>query len=192
MSDESAMERNKRWAKGLLVLVYAWLGSDEVPLGQYDAKPVEPDETEDGEPGFGPVLVTRGVIHMFKKITVGGVAAAAIAAAGIAAAGPAGATIAVIGSEGDHNPYHYRDELRYTGLYHEDVANAYSLASRVCGKRSIGYTEEQLIRGLEYSADQYTSEQAVMIVSGAEYHFCPAYEDDGSVGRGYIGPPETV
>ena len=92
---------------------------------------------------------------------------------------------------GDLKPS-YRDELRYTGLYHEDVANAYSLASRVCGKRAMGYNEEQLIRGLEYSADQYTSEQAVVIVSGAEYHFCPAYEDDGSVGRGYIGPPETV
>jgi hypothetical protein len=48
---ESTMERIKRWAKGLLVLVFAWLGSDEFPLGQYDAKPVEPDQTEDGEPG---------------------------------------------------------------------------------------------------------------------------------------------
>ena len=56
----------------------------------------------------------------------------------------------------------------------------------------MGYTEEQLISGLDGPDPLYTSEQAVMIVSGAEYHFCPAYEDDGSVGRGYIGPPETV
>jgi hypothetical protein len=105
---------------------------------------------------------------------------------------PAHATIAVIGSRGDQDPYHYRDELRYTGLYHEDVTNAVSLASRVCGKRAMGYFEEQLIRGLEDSADLYTSEQAVMIVSGAEFHFCPAYDNDGSVGRGYTGPPETV
>jgi Protein of unknown function (DUF732) len=128
-----------------------------------------------------------------KKKIFGGIVAAAIAAVGLAAAGPAGATIAVIGPRGDHDPYNYRDELRYTRLYHEDVTNAASLASRVCGKRAMGYTEEQLIRGLEYSVDQYTSEQAVMIVEGAEYHFCPAYEDDGSIGaRGYTGPPETV
>jgi hypothetical protein len=126
-----------------------------------------------------------------KKMIVGGLAAVAIAA-GIATASTANATIAVIGSRGDMDSYHYRDELRYTGLYHEDVTNAMSLSSRVCGKRAMGYNEEQLVRGLEYSADQYTSEQAVMIVSGAEYHFCPAYEDDGSVGTSYFGPPETV
>ena len=64
---ETAMERIKRWAKGLLVLVLALLGGDEFPLGQYDAKPVDPEEDEDGEPGFGPVLVTQGGIHMFNQ-----------------------------------------------------------------------------------------------------------------------------
>ncbi len=88
--------------------------------------------------------------------------------------------------------YHYRDELRYTGLYHGDVGNARSLAARVCGKRAIGYNEEQLIRGLEYAVDQYTPEQAVMIVGGAEFHFCPGFEDDNSVGTTSFGPPETV
>jgi hypothetical protein len=128
-----------------------------------------------------------------RKFILGGFAAVALVLGiSVGFAVPASATIATIGSRGDMNPYHYRDELRYTGLYHEDVANAYSLASRVCGKRAMGYNEEQLIRGLEYSADQYTSEQAVVIVSGAEYHFCPAYEDDGSVGTSYFGPPETV
>jgi hypothetical protein len=126
-----------------------------------------------------------------KKTIVGGLAAVAIAA-GIATASTANATIAVIGSQGDHDPYNYRDELRYTRLYHEDVTNAVSLASRVCGKRAMGYTEEQLISGLYGPDPLYTSEQAVMIVKGAEYHFCPAYQDDGSVGRGYTGPPETV
>lgn len=125
------------------------------------------------------------------KIIAAVVAAGAIGA-GLGLAPQANATIAVIGSRGDMDPYHYRDELRYTGLYHEDVTNAMSLSSRVCGKRAMGYNEEQLVRGLEYSADQYTSEQAVMILSGAEYHFCPAYEDDGSVGTSYFGPPETV
>ena len=113
-------------------------------------------------------------------------------AVGVGLASSANATIAVIGSRGDHDPYHYRDELRYTGLYHEDATNAVSLASRVCGKRAMGYTEDQLISGLEGPDPLYTSEQAVMIVGGAEFHFCPAYEDDGSVGRGYTGPPETV
>jgi hypothetical protein len=113
-------------------------------------------------------------------------------AVGVGLASPANATIAVIGSRGDQEPYHYRDELRYTGLYHEDVTNAMSLALRVCGKRAMGYNEEQLISGLVGPDPLYTSEQAVMIVEGAEYHFCPAYEDDGSVGRGYTGPPETV
>jgi Protein of unknown function (DUF732) len=126
-----------------------------------------------------------------KKMIVGGLGAVAIAA-GIATASTANGTIAVIGSRADHDPYHYRDELRYTGLYHEDVTNAVSLASRVCGKRAMGYTEEQLISGLEGPDPLYTSEQAVMIVEGAEFHFCPAYENDGSVGRGYTGPPETV
>jgi hypothetical protein len=54
---QTAMERIKRWAKGLLVLVLAWLGSNEFPPGQYDAKPAETEEKEDGEPGFGPALV---------------------------------------------------------------------------------------------------------------------------------------
>jgi hypothetical protein len=128
-----------------------------------------------------------------KKRIFCGIVGAAIAAVGIAAAGPAGATIAVIGPQGDHNPYNYRDELRYTGLYHEDVTNALNLASRVCGKRAMSFNEDQLVRGLYGPDPLYTSEQAVMIVKGAEYHFCPAYQDDGSIGaRGYTGPPETV
>lgn len=126
------------------------------------------------------------------KVALAGAAITAGMAVGVGLASSANATIAVIGSQGDHNPYHYRDELQYTGLYHEDVTNAASLASRVCGKRAMGYTEDQLIRGLEGPDPLYTSEQALMIVEGAEYHFCPAYEDDGSVGRRYTGPPETV
>lgn len=113
-------------------------------------------------------------------------------AVGVGLASSANATIAVIGSRGDHDPYNYRDELRYTGLYHEDAPNAESLASRVCGKRAMSYNEEQLVSGLIGPDPLYTSEQAVMIVSGAEYHFCPDYDDDGSVGRGYTGPPETM
>jgi hypothetical protein len=125
------------------------------------------------------------------KVALAGAAITAGMAVGVGLASSANATVAVIGSRGDHNPYHYQDELRYSGLYHEDATNAASLASRVCGKRAVGYSEDQLIRGLIGPDPLYTSEQAIMIVEGAEYHFCPAYEDDGSVGRGY-GPPDTV
>jgi hypothetical protein len=38
-------ERIKRWAKGLLVLIGALVtGSNEFPLGQYDAKPQPKDD----------------------------------------------------------------------------------------------------------------------------------------------------
>jgi hypothetical protein len=100
------------------------------------------------------------------------------------------ATIAVIGSRGDMDPYHYRDQLRYTGLYHEDVTNALSLGHRVCAARYRGFTEGQLVSSLD-NFDEYTSEQAVGIVDGAEFHFCPGYEDDGTIGSGsrwYGGP----
>ncbi len=126
-----------------------------------------------------------------QKVALSGTTVVAGMAVAAALASSANATIAIIGSQDDHDPYNYRDELRYTGLYHEDVTNAASLASRVCGKRAMGYSEDQLVRGLEGPDPLYTSEQAIMIVEGAEYHFCPAYKDDGSIGQGY-GPPETV
>jgi hypothetical protein len=124
-----------------------------------------------------------------KKLIIGGIAAAAIAV-GLATAGSAGATVATIGERGDHNPYNYRNELRYTGLNHEDVYNAASLGPRVCVRRQMGYTEGQLVSSLDDGPD-YTAEQAVEIVMGGEYHFCPSYEDDGSIGSGsrwYGGP----
>jgi hypothetical protein len=128
-----------------------------------------------------------------KKIILGGIAAAVIitgsAFAGLFGSGTAHATAAAIGREGDFDPYNYRDELRYTGLYHEDVTNAYSLATRICGKRAMGYSSGQLMDGFIYSPDQYTVEQAVAIVRGAEWHFCPAYQNDTSDSS---GPPAMV
>ena len=62
------MDTLKRWARGVLTVALAWLGGfNEFPLGQYDAKPVEPEKGEDGEPGFGPAPVTQGGIHMFNQ-----------------------------------------------------------------------------------------------------------------------------
>jgi hypothetical protein len=52
---ESSKDRIKRWAKGLLSLALAWLGGfNEFQLGQYDAKPVEPDQTEDANRASAP------------------------------------------------------------------------------------------------------------------------------------------
>jgi hypothetical protein len=96
-------------------------------------------------------------------------------AAAVIGAGTAHADIAVIGSEGDMNPYHYRDELRYSGLLHEDVANAASLGPRVCGQLAMGYTADQIMRDLDPSSSYYTVEQEVVIVNNAEFHFCPEY-----------------
>ena len=113
---------------------------------------------------------------MFKKLMVGGAAAAAIAAAGIAAAGPAGATIAVIGGEGDHSAVNYRNELRYAGITHEDANNAADLGSRLCAKRYDGYSERQLIRELDGPDTPYNYEESLVMVRGAEFHFCPEYD----------------
>jgi hypothetical protein len=124
--------------------------------------------------------------HMFKKIMVGGVAAAAIAAAGIVAAGPAGATAAVIGGAGDHSAPNYRDELRYAGISHEDAVNAADLGSRLCAKRYVGYSEEQLILDLAGPGTPYNTEESVAMVLGAEFHFCPGYLSYGS-GSGSSG-----
>ena len=95
---------------------------------------------------------------------------------GVGLAGPANATISVIGSEGDYNPYYFRDELRYAGITHEDVANASELGPRICRQRAEGWTSGQLEDSL--MSNDYTSEQAVVIVRGAEFHFCPQFDGD--------------
>jgi hypothetical protein len=111
-----------------------------------------------------------------RKIAVGAAMISAMAAA--VGAGPARADIAVIGSEGDWNAYHYRDELRYAGLLHEDVDNAASLGPRVCRQLAMGYTGDQVMRSLDPDSSYYTIEQDVVIVRGAAFHFCPAHLHD--------------
>ncbi len=44
---DTTKDRIKRWGKGLLILVAAWLGTSEFPLGQYDAKPADPEVTDE-------------------------------------------------------------------------------------------------------------------------------------------------
>jgi hypothetical protein len=43
--------RIKRWAKGLLILVAAWFGAGEFPLGQYDAE----QKDDEGDAPIGAV-----------------------------------------------------------------------------------------------------------------------------------------
>jgi hypothetical protein len=109
-----------------------------------------------------------------KKTIVGGIAAGTVVL-GIAMASPAGATPSVIGDRGDHSAINYRDELRYSGLHHEDQWNAADLGSRLCSERYEGYSRRQVERELFYSPDDYTNEQIVAMVMGAEWHFCPEY-----------------
>jgi len=170
-------------------------------LAQYDTTPEKPlvgsrfgyggglqGLVRDTSAGIRPYKHTKGETTM-RKFILGGFAAATVAL-GVGLASPASATMATIGERGDYNPYNYRDELRYTGLNHEDVYNASSLGPRVCVRRQMGYTEEQLVSSLDDGPD-YTAEQAVEIVMGGEYHFCPSYMDDGSIGTGsrwYGGP----
>jgi hypothetical protein len=121
------------------------------------------------------VIVADGKeASVMKKKIFGGIVAAAIAAVGIAAAGPAGATVAVIGAEGDHSAVYYAAELQYAGM-NEYTWQAASLGPNVCEQRSEGYSERQLIRLWDGPT---TAEQSVAIVDGAEFHFCPGYEND--------------
>jgi hypothetical protein len=110
-----------------------------------------------------------------KKMTIGGLAAVAIAGV-IATAGTAHATGAVIDDKGDYDPYNFRDELRYAGIVHEDVNNAAELGPRICRQRAEGYSSSWLEDDL--ISNDYTVEQAVAIVRGAEWHFCSTYGKD--------------
>jgi Protein of unknown function (DUF732) len=108
------------------------------------------------------------------KKMIGGIAAAAVGVS-LALAPQANATLATIGERGDHSAINYRDELRYAGINHEDQWNAADLGSRLCEERYEGYTRRQVERHLSYSPDDYTTEQIVAMVMGAEFHFCPEY-----------------
>jgi hypothetical protein len=124
-----------------------------------------------------------------RRIVAGGVVA--LCAAGVLYAAPAHADMNTYGRRGDANPYAFRAELQDTGLYHEDVPNAYSLGGRVCAARARGFTEEQIVSSLDNNYGDYTAEQAVEIVMGGEYHFCPAFFNDGTIpyGSRWYGPP---
>jgi hypothetical protein len=104
--------------------------------------------------------------------------AAAIAVAAVGPAAPSHADpgdFASYGSKGDYSAFAFRNELRYVGLYHEDEHNAADLAGRLCAERADGYTERQVMRHLENNPDDYTVNQIVAMVLGAEWHFCPDY-----------------
>jgi hypothetical protein len=87
------------------------------------------------------------------------------------------ATLSYIGKPDDWSADNFRDELRYTGLSHEDSDNAFSLGMRVCGQRSRGWSSSE-IEDSFIMDPYYTTEQAIKIVRGAEWHFCSGYAND--------------
>ena len=119
------------------------------------------------------------------KVALAGVATVLVGCGGGAAetllAPTAHATMSVIGREGDMSPYNYRDELRYAGLLHEDADNAAMLGRRICGQKDMGYTARKITWLLDPDDTYYTGEQDVVLVRGAEFHFCPVYDNDREV-----------
>jgi len=130
--------------------------------------------------------------------TMKGVLAGTLIAAGMAVgvrlAGPASATMSTIGDPDDYSGYNYAAELHFVGIP-ASAAQARSFALTICQKRAEGYSEDQLLDALESPpGPTATSEQAVEMVLGGEYHSCHAYEHDGSIGRGSgpSSPSQTV
>jgi hypothetical protein len=123
-----------------------------------------------------------------------GLAAMGIAGAmatGVLASGTAHATTAVIGSEGDMSAENYTAELRYAGI-NQFVWQSRTLGPWVCNQRGSGVSEDALIRYEDgfvpaIGSAPYGAEQAVAIVMGGEFHFCPKYEGRG--GRSAPLPP---
>ena len=119
-----------------------------------------------------------------RKLVIGGVVAAAamlLMAACVLFAGLAHAS-----SEGDRDASAYAAELAIAGL----PAPAYSaqrLAGTICERRSEGISESAAIAYMEAPPPPIASHhQAMAIVMGAEWHFCPAYYQGGASG-GYGG-----
>jgi hypothetical protein len=107
-----------------------------------------------------------------------GIAAAMVA--GVMLASPANAVISTVGSPDDYSGYNYSVELQLLGLQ-STISHAVDMAQIICTDRMQGFTEGFLVRDGE--AHGLTSEQAVGATIGGEYHFCHAYENDGTIGR---------
>jgi hypothetical protein len=115
-----------------------------------------------------------------KKLIAGGVVAGSLmlgAAGLVVGAGLAKADVGpfrTYGYEGDHNPTSLVLEMGHVG-WTMTTEQARETAYGMCGERINGTSERTLIRGLERN---HTIEVSITAVSGAEYHFCPAYEEN--------------
>ena len=94
-------------------------------------------------------------------------------AAAVALAPNAHAEINAYGQQGDASTVAFSMELSDTGWL-TDNTQAWTIANNVCNMRASGSTERG-ITNLLINQGGHTIEQAVVMVNGAEWHFCPAY-----------------
>jgi hypothetical protein len=126
------------------------------------------------------------------KAGVVGLGLAAALAVGLGS-GTANATMSTVGDPDDYSGYNYSVELKLAGLTSTDTGlpltprQAAALARRICSERMSGETEDQIT---DEAIDQgpMSASQSVSTVLGGEYHFCHAYEHDGSIGHGHGAP----
>jgi Protein of unknown function (DUF732) len=112
------------------------------------------------------------------KAVLGGVAVAGALALGTGVA--QADDFQIHGSQGDHSGFDFARELRYQAL-NVDSSLAVDLGWRVCNDLAAGTSE----RTLElYLMDHgYSANQAVNIVAGGRFHFCPQFNPRGPVAR---------
>jgi hypothetical protein len=106
-----------------------------------------------------------------KNTIKGGVAALGIAGAIAAATGTAHAETE--GEINDHSGLAYALELNEDGIPGTSTQAA-SLASTICSDRAAGYGEKMLEQ--RAGAIEGSPSDGIIVVDGAEYHFCPGYE----------------
>jgi hypothetical protein len=86
-------------------------------------------------------------------------------------------------TEGDQDGYAYTRELHNVGI--TPAHSGAILAQSICEKRAEGYTQDAVIEYEESPPPPIASHrQAVVIVTGAEWHFCPSYYIGGENGAG--------
>jgi hypothetical protein len=121
--------------------------------------------------------------------TVAFAGAALTAAAAVIPAQAHAIPSVVYGTKGDRSVNAYLAELNYQGI-RVSVDYANGMAGDVCRARSQGITEYDLLVYLTAQAPhqqvgplptlsiptQQSSDSAVAVVYGAEYHFCPQFE----------------
>jgi hypothetical protein len=106
------------------------------------------------------------------KAAIGGVAIAGALAIGTGVAQADPSDFQIYGSKGDQSGYELSRELTFQGLV-VSTPQATDLGNRVCNDLARGYAENQM--GMYLMSQGYSSRQAVAIVGGGRWHFCPWY-----------------